>query len=78
MKTGDSRTLHARSSLSKILKNSAFVTTLPIAQRLSPCSVAIAALAGNVQRAVCTKPTSHPKGSSEMRIPRHAMTACLM
>lgn len=46
VKTGDSRTMHARTTLARILKDSAFVTVLPVAQRLSPCALAMAALAG--------------------------------
>ncbi len=46
MKMGDSRTMHARTTLARILKDSAFVTLLPVAQRLCPCSLATAALAG--------------------------------
>lgn len=46
VKTGDSRTMQARTTLARILKDSAFVTSLPIAQRLCPCALAIAALSG--------------------------------
>ena len=46
VKMGDSRTMHARTTLARILKDSAFVTSLPVAQRLCPCSLATAALAG--------------------------------
>ena len=46
VKTGDNRTLPARMALARILKDSAFVTSLPIAQRLNPCSLTMAALAG--------------------------------
>ena len=46
MKTGDGRTMPARTTLARILKDAAFVTSLPIAQRLCPSSLAMAALAG--------------------------------
>ena len=46
VKTGDGRTMHARTTLARILKDSAFIAAVPIAQRLSPCSLATAALAG--------------------------------
>ena len=46
VKAGDERTLPARSLLSRILKDTACLNCLPVAQRLSPCSLAMVALAG--------------------------------
>lgn len=46
VKAGDSRTLPARSTLSRVLKDAPVLTALPIAHRLSPATLALAALAG--------------------------------
>ena len=46
VKAGDSRTMHARTTLARILKDAILVTAVPVAQRLSPCALAMAALAG--------------------------------
>ena len=53
MKAGDSRTLPARSALSRVLKDAPVLTALPIAHRLSPATLALAALAG---RPLCSPP----------------------
>ena len=46
MKAGHSRTLPARSTLSRVLKDTPILTALPVAHRLSPATLALAALAG--------------------------------
>ncbi len=46
VKAGEGRTLQARLLLSRILKDTACLNCLPVAQRLSPCSLAMVALAG--------------------------------
>ena len=50
VKAGDSCTLQARSTLSRLLKDSPILTALPIAHRLSPATLVLVALAGKSHR----------------------------